>query len=748
MSTALRSGSNEGDEPIHRALGLTDDEAEAITRILGRPPNDLELAMYSVMWSEHCSYKSSRLHLRRLPTEAAWVLVGPGENAGVVDVGDGIAAAIRIESHNHPSAIEPYQGAATGVGGILRDIFTMGARPVALMDPLRFGPLDDPRSRWIAEGVVSGISGYGNSVGVPTVGGEIVFDDTYADNPLVNVLCLGVLPVDRIVLGRASGVGNLAVLLGSSTGRDGIGGVSVLASAGFGGDEADAAKRPSVQVGDPFEEKRLIEACLELYDAGLVVGIQDLGGAGLTCATSETASRAGMGMDVYLSEVPQREAAMAPVDILTSESQERMLAIVEPEHLDEVLAICERWEVRARVIGTVNATRRLRVLDRPDGETEADVPAASLHEDAPLYDRPAAPPPDLASRRADSPVHLAPGDIGADLLGMVADASWAWSQYDHQLFLSTVIGPGGDATVLRLKHPVTGADTGRGLALTTDGNHRWCAVDPRAGTSAVVAEAVLNLACVGARPLALVDCLNFGNPEHPEVMWQLAEAIDGMAEACRGLGVPVVGGNVSLYNESRGRDIDPTPIVGVLGVIDRLNVRPAGVRLVERSVLVLVGPPSDALAGSRWAWGRGHRGGELAAVDIPLHLSVCSLVRDLANRGVVDGLHDLSDGGLALALAEMTVTSGIGFRVGGSAAADHRHLFSEAPSRVVACVAPDRVAEVVASADRAGVPCVILGEAGGERLVVDGLVDIAVADAVAAWRCRLPVALGHGTAQA
>src|SRR3954451_4602784 len=411
------------DEAVHRALGLTDDEYATIERVLGRPPNHLELAMYSVMWSEHCSYKSSRIHLRRLPSEAPWVLVGPGEGAGVVDVGDGIAVAIRIESHNHPSAVEPYQGAATGVGGILRDVFSMGARPIAVMDPLRFGPLDDARSRWIAEGVVSGISGYGNSVGVPTVGGEVEFDETYADNPLVNVLCLGVMPVDRLVLGRATGEGNLAVLLGSATGRDGIGGVSVLASAGFGDAEAEQAKRPSVQVGDPFEEKRLIEACLELLDRGLVVGIQDLGGAGLTCATSETASRGGVGMDVYVSEVPQREPGMEAFEVMTSESQERMLAIVTPEHLDEVLAIAGKWEVRANVVGTVTGGGRLRVLDRPGGKVLADIPAASLHEDAPLYDRPRHPPADLDQRQADDPGRLpAPDDCGVDLLGMLADA--------------------------------------------------------------------------------------------------------------------------------------------------------------------------------------------------------------------------------------------------------------------------------------------------------------------------------------
>src|SRR6202521_5138097 len=381
---------------IHQALGLTDAEAAAISRLLGREPNHLELAMYAVMWSEHCSYKSSKVHLARLPTDGPHVLVGPGENAGVIDAGDGIAVALRIESHNHPSAIEPYQGAATGVGGILRDIFTMGARPIAVMDPLRFGPPTDARSRWIATGVVSGISGYGNSVGVPTVGGELVFDECYADNPLVNVLCLGVLPKDRLVLGRASGPGNLAVLLGSSTGRDGIGGVSVLASAGFGADVAvKEAKRPNVQVGDPFEEKRLIEACLELLDQHLAVGIQDLGGAGLTCATSETASRGGVGMDVNVRAVHPREEGMEPFEIMTSESQERMLAIVTPEHLDRVLATCARWEIVARVVGKVTDTGRLRILDGWDGPVLADVPAATLHEDAPQYARPMARPDDL-----------------------------------------------------------------------------------------------------------------------------------------------------------------------------------------------------------------------------------------------------------------------------------------------------------------------------------------------------------------
>ncbi|MDQ1367049.1 MAG: phosphoribosylformylglycinamidine synthase subunit PurL, partial [Acidimicrobiaceae bacterium] len=742
----------------------------------------LELAMYAVMWSEHCSYKSSRVHLARLPTEGDHVLVGPGENAGVIDAGDGIAIALRIESHNHPSAIEPYQGAATGVGGILRDIFTMGARPVAVMDPLRFGPLDDARSRWITAGVVSGISGYGNSVGVPTVGGELVFDECYAENPLVNVLCLGVLPVDRLVLGRASGPGNLAVLLGSTTGRDGIGGVSVLASAGFGDDaNAEAAKRPNVQVGDPFEEKRLIEACLELLDRHLVVGIQDLGGAGLVCGTSETASRGGVGMDVNVAAVPLREPAMEPFEIMTSESQERMVAIVTPDDLAAVMSCCGKWEVRATVVGRVTTGGSLRILDGWEGEVLADVPAASLHEDAPCYNRPMARPPSLdeAAAAANDPGRLpAPEDCGADLVGMLMDPSWVFRQYDHQLFLNTVVGPGGDAALLRLKAPGAGggsrergtsgepaassgeraspergsaergsAERGsaeRGMALSTDGNGRWCALDPRAGTALVVAESALNVACVGGRPSALVNCLNFGNPEHPEVMWQLSEAVDGMASACRALGIPVIGGNVSLYNESRGRDIDPTPVVAVLGLVDRLTSVPPPVGLVDGNEILLVGAQDDpGLGGSLWALtARGHRGGTLAPLDLDLHARLVELVAALVGERVVAGIHDVSDGGLGVALAEMAVQSGVGFTVPAGRLSGHSALFGEGPSRVLMSVAPDRVAAVVGAAVAANVPVSPIGLAGGDRLVVEGLVDLDLADAVASWRTALPRALG------
>jgi phosphoribosylformylglycinamidine synthase II len=744
-------------EPLHRALGLTDGERDEVEAILTRPPNHLELALFAVMWSEHCSYKSSRVHLKRLPTEGPHVLVGPGENAGVIDAGDGIAVAIRIESHNHPSAIEPYQGAATGVGGILRDIFTMGARPIAVMDPLFFGDPTEARQQWLIEGVVAGISGYGNSVGVPTVGGELTFNPCYAQNPLVNVLCMGVLPTDRLVLSAASGVGNLAVLLGSSTGRDGIGGVSVLASAGFGGGdpEAEAAKRPSVQVGDPYEEKRLIEACLELLDAKLVVGIQDLGGAGLVCATSETAASGGVGMDVDVSAVPRREAGMAPYEVMTSESQERMLAIVTPEDLPRVEEVCRRWEVRSAVVGRVTdpppgGPGRLRIMDGFDGEVLGDLPARALSDDAPLYHRPMSRPADYEDRLADDPAGLpAPEDCGQDILSLLSDPSWVYRQYDHQLFLNTVAGPGGDAAVLRLAAPGL-PPSERGLALTTDSNPSWCSIDPRAGTAATVAEGALNVACVGATPKAVVNCLNFGNPEHPEVMWQLSEAIDGMSEACLALGLPVIGGNVSLYNESYGTDIDPTPVIGVLGLIDHLAARPPGVTLVDGATLVLVdaGPATaDSganLGGSRWAVeGHNHRNGRLPALDLTAHRSLVEFVAALVAGQVaggeqsVVGLHDVSGGGLGLALAELAVRSGVGLSVSG--VADHVALFVESPSRVVVCTTD---AEGLSSAaTSAGLGSRVLGVAGGDRIVVDGLVDLGVTEATEAWRGRLPALL-------
>jgi phosphoribosylformylglycinamidine synthase len=755
--------------PLHRQLGLTDEELGDIVGLLGRDPSDLELAMYAVMWSEHCSYKSSMIYRRRFPTDAPWVLVGPGEGAGVIDVGDGIALAVRIESHNHPSAVEPYQGAATGVGGIIRDVFSMGARPIALMDPLRFGPLDDARSRYLFEHVVAGISGYGNAVGVPTVGGEAVFDECYRENPLVNVLCLGLLPRERLVLAKAEGTGNLAVLLGSATGRDGIGGASVLASAGF--EEGSEAKRPSVQVGDPFEEKRLIEATLELLDAGLAVGVQDLGAAGISCAASETAAKTGAGMDVDIARVARREPGMNAVEVMTSESQERMLAIVTPANLQTVLDLCARWEIRATVIGRVTDTARFRVYDGlfdalgvpggnpapPPGEASgdvssdrepiADVPVESLG-DGPVYHRPTAVPADAVQRRAADPAPVlaerfpAGTDLSRELLTLladptIADKSAVFRQYDHQLFLNTVVAPGGDAAVLRLK------GTKRGIALTTDGKARFCALDPRTGARLAVLESSRNLACVGAEPRALVNCLNFGNPEHPEVMWQFAEVTEGLSEACEALGIPVIGGNVSFYNESRGRDIDPTPIVGVVGVVDDLTTAPPPAALTPESRIVLLGATGAELGGSQWATIHGLRDGVPPLADlehaVAVHDVVCALVRER----MVDGAHDCADGGLAVAIAEMAIAGNCGAeltRPGELVPA--LTWFSESASRVVVSVPEALVGDVLARANAAGISAVDIGAATGERLQSPDF-DVALADATDAWRGAIPRALGE-----
>ncbi|MFO7591681.1 MAG: phosphoribosylformylglycinamidine synthase subunit PurL [Acidimicrobiia bacterium] len=754
---------------LHRELGLTDDELTAIIELLGRDPSELELAMYAVMWSEHCSYKSSRVHLGRFPTEAPWVLVGPGEGAGVIDVGDGVAVAIRIESHNHPSAVEPYQGAATGVGGIIRDIFSMGARPIALMDPLRFGSLDDARTRYLFEGVVAGISGYGNAVGVPTVGGEVVFDDCYRDNPLVNVLCLGVLPVERLVLARAEGVDNLAVLLGSATGRDGIGGASVLASAGF--EEGSEAKRPSVQVGDPFEEKRLIEACLELLDARLALGVQDLGAAGLSCAASETAAKTGAGMDVDVARVAKREPGMNPVEVLTSESQERMLAIVEPANLDAVLALAARWEIRATVVGRVTDTGRFRVFDgvfdaigvpgrnpapppgdapvaaSSDGPPIADIPCESLG-DGPVYHRPLAAPATQAALVAADPspellARCAPGtDLGPELLTLlatptIADKSWVWHQYDHQLFLNTVLGPGADATLLRLP------DTSRALALSVDGKGRFCRLDPSTGARLAVMEAARNVACAGGEAKALVNCLNFGNPEHPEVMWQFSEVVDGMSHACRALGIPVVGGNVSFYNESRGADIDPTPVVGVVGLRATPTEVPPGPGLVDRHHIVLLGATADELGGSEWAFVvHGLDGGAPPRADLDAAARLHALVADLVNERTVGGVHDCSDGGIAVALAEMAFAGEIGFTVTPEAGlAPAQWCFSESANRVLVSVDARPLPVVLRRAREAGVPATDLGVVGGDRLVVEGAFDVALSEAADVWRNAIPRAV-------
>ncbi len=697
---------------LHRQLGMTDDEYDSVVMLLGRPPLPAEIAMYSVMWSEHCSYKSSRRHLGRLPTEAPWVVVGPGENAGVVDIGDGWLAALRIESHNHPSFVEPHQGAATGVGGILRDVFTMGARPIALWDQIRFGPLEEPRNRYLFGGVVAGIAGYGNAVGVPTVGGEIEFDECYSGNPLVNVMCLGVLQRHQLVLGTAGPPGTLAVLLGKATGRDGIGGASVLASASF--DDTSTDKRPSVQVGDPFEEKKLIEACLELYARNLVVGVQDLGAAGLSCATSEPAGRAGVGMEVDLDNVHVREPGMTAAELLMSESQERMMAFVDPTHVREVLAVAEKWEIDSAVVGQVRSGDTLTI--RHNGQVVARVPAASLADDAPLYDRAVARPADLDGLWASQPSTPEEFDIISALVELLDDpaigsSAWVHEQYDHMLFLNTRVGPGNDGALLRVR------GTDKGLAVSTDGNGRLCRLDPRRGSARLVYESALNVAVTGARPIALVDNLNFGNPENPEVMWQFTESVAGISEACEALGIPVVGGNVSFYNESDETEIHPTPVVGMLGLSEPIPVLPPRLDRAQAGMEIweIGPPPSSNLAGS--ALERvvlGSLTGRPTAPDPRAGTRVIDLSRQLAYE--VPVLHDVSDGGLAVAVSEICIASGVGATLSSSHA-----IFSEDPHRVVAVFHPGTT-ELPDEFAR------LIGRMGGETIRFgDSEIDLAVA---------------------
>jgi phosphoribosylformylglycinamidine synthase len=717
--------------PAHVQLGMTDAEYDAVVDLLGREPRPAELAMYSVMWSEHCSYKSSRAWLGRFPTDAPWVVVGPGENAGVVDLGDGWLAALRIESHNHPSFVEPFQGAATGVGGILRDVFTMGARPIAVWDAIRFGPLSEARNRYLLDGVVSGISHYGNAVGVPTLGGEVEFADRYAKNPLVNVMALGLLKREQLVLSAASGEGNVAVLLGAATGRDGIGGASILASASF--DEGSGAKRPSVQIGDPFEEKKLIEACLELYERGLVVGIQDLGAAGISCATSECAANGGMGMQVELDHVHLRERGMTPGEILMSESQERMLAIVAPADVDEVMALADKWEIDASAIGTVTTGGVLEV--HHGGELVATVPAASLSEGAPRYERPAA-RPEWLDRLWDDPAVLPAGlDMGDVLLRMLddpalGDRSWIYEQYDHQLFLNTVVEPGHDGALLRVK------GTEKGLAVSTDGDGRRCYLDPRRGAARIVYESALNVAVVGARPFAVVDNLNLGNPEKPEIMWQLIETIEGMSEACEALGVPVVGGNVSLYNETDGVDIYPTPVVGMLGFTDPMPVRPPRLDRAAAGMEVWVIGPDDPTDFAASAYTRvllEHLGGRPADVDHVVGPAVVEAAFAMAHAGV-PVLHDVAAGGIAVAVAEIAIRSGVGVELSNG---DWQRWLAEAPHRFLAVAEPGTLPEL------AGVPARRVGTVGGPAIDFGRHGSVILTEARYVWRNALRRRMGH-----
>ena len=682
----------------HRELGMTDDEYDAVVETLGRPPEDAELAMYSVMWSEHCSYKSSRAFLARFRSDHPWVVLGPGENAGVVDLGDGWLAAVRIESHNHPSFVEPYQGAATGVGGILRDIFTMGARPVAVWDPIRFGPLEDPRNRYLFGGVVSGIAGYGNAVGVPTLGGEVEFEERFSQNPLVNVMALGLMREEQLVTRAAGKAGNVAVLLGASTGRDGIGGASILASAAF--DDESMAKRPSVQIGDPFEEKKLIEACLELYEAGLVAAIQDLGAAGISCATAESAAAGGMGIDVDLDAVHLREADMTAGEILMSESQERMLAIVDAADVEAVSAVAAKWDIAASVIGTI--TEGGELVARHRGELVASVPAASL-SDGPRYVREASPPGDLEAIW-ENEAKLPAKDLDDLLAGLlddpaIGDQSWITEQYDHMLFLQTIVEPGHDASLLRIK------GTEKGIAVATDGDAVRCFLDPRRGAERIVYESALNVAVTGARPYALVDNLNFGNPEKPEIMWQFIETVEGIAAACEALEVPVVGGNVSFYNETDGIDIYPTPVVGMLGLCDPMPTQPPRLDRADAGMEAwLIGPESGVDFAGAAVTGR-HAGGRPEPVDFDVANRVVGHATRLAHQLPV--LHDVSAGGLIVAIAEICIRSGVGIELDDP---DNALLLDEAPSRVVVVAAPGTDLRV------ADAPMRRIGTFGGDKI--------------------------------
>ncbi|MEE8613002.1 MAG: phosphoribosylformylglycinamidine synthase subunit PurL, partial [Nitrospirales bacterium] len=700
--------------------GLSDEEYQQIIKHLGREPNLTELGVFAVMWSEHCSYKSSRVHLKRLPTQGERVLQGPGENAGAVDIGDGLAAVFKIESHNHPSFIEPFQGAATGVGGILRDIFTMGARPIAILDSLRFGELDLPKNKYLLKGVVSGISWYGNCIGVPTVGGEISFNDIYSKNPLVNVFCLGIVKKDRLLKGVAQGVGNPVLYIGSKTGRDGIHGAT-MASDSF--DDGSEAKRPNVQVGDPFLEKLLLEACLEFLEKDLLVGIQDMGAAGLTSSSCEMASRAGTGVELELAHVPRREPNMTPYEIMLSESQERMLLVATKGKQDEVIALCRKWGIEAAVVGIVTDDGMLRIKDH--GSVVAEIPAKALAEEGPRYERQATPPQYqdmLQSLNVDNlPDVKNPTDVLLSLLGSpsIASKAWVYRQYDHMVGINTVICPGSDAAVVRIK------GTNKALALTTDGNSRYCLLNPYVGGNLAVAEAARNLVCSGAQPIGLTDCLNFGNPERPDIMWQFVLTIEGLADACQAFNIPVVSGNVSFYNETNGLSIYPTPIVGMVGLIDPANsVTTQGFKNPGDRIIVL-GETKEDLGGTEYLKVvHSREQGSPPWINLETEKALQACVLSLIREGLVQSAHDCSEGGLAVTLAESCLSSSsgqdrpLGVRVQLSQNGLRRDalLFGETPSRVVLSVAPDRVDRVLEVAHEFDVPAAAIGEVGGEEL--------------------------------
>jgi phosphoribosylformylglycinamidine synthase II len=723
---------------------LTPEEYDRIVGHLGREPNLLELGIFSVMWSEHCSYKSSRRHLKQFPTTGPRVLVGPGENAGVVDIGDGWAVAFKMESHNHPSYIEPYQGAATGVGGILRDVFTMGARPIALLNSLRFGHPSHPKTAWLLEGVVAGISGYGNCMGVPTVGGEVAFDESYNGNCLVNAFTVGVLRADRIFKGTASGVGNPVIYVGSKTGRDGIHGAT-MASAEF--DDKTEEKRPTVQVGDPFTEKLLLEACLEVFNTDALVGIQDMGAAGLTSSSVEMAGRSGSGIRIDILKVPRREEGMTPYECMLSESQERMLIVAKKGREQEVIDIFQKWDLDVAVIGEVTDTGRHQIHE---GELlVSDLPVEPLTEGAPVYDRPTRRPTELDVLHAFDPLTLpAPRDLGEALLGLlsrpsVASKEWIFQQYDHMVRLGNVVGPGlGDAAVVRVE------GTGRGIAVKADCNSRFVYLDPYEGARLAVAECARNVSCVGGEPLGLTDCLNFGNPEKPEIMWQFAEACRGIAAACRELDVPVVSGNVSLYNETEGKGVLPTPTVGIVGLLPDVTRSCGGAFVRAGDLVAILGETRGHLGGSEYLKGFFDKlAGRPPPLDAKAELALQQTVRALIREGRVSSAHDCSEGGLAVALAESCVMNGeklqgAKVRLPMGEVAPHAFLFGEDASRVVLSFAPEHRDAVERACGEGGVPCAVVGEVGGPDLTVDGAFSVPLRALNKAYRSGIPAVLG------
>ncbi len=703
----------------YKELGLKDDEYASIKEILGRRPTSSELAMYSVMWSEHCSYKSSKIHLKQFGEKAVKsdaLLVGIGENAGVVDVGQGYAVTFKIESHNHPSYIEPYQGAATGVGGIVRDILTMGARPIAVMDPLRFGDPENPDTRRVLPGIVSGIGGYGNCLGLPNIGGEVVFDDTYQGNPLVNALCIGVMKHSDIKLATAHGAGNLVVLFGAKTGGDGIGGVSVLASETFS--DSKPTKRPAVQVGDPFAEKVLIECSLEIFAEDLVIGIQDLGGAGLSCATSELASAGSGGMDIRLETVPLRDPSLSPEEILMSESQERMCAIVEPTKLKRFMQICKKWDVTATVIGEVTTGTHLNITF--NGELIVDVPPRTVAHDGPVYNRPISVPKYLETLKpVVVPLPSSPDEIKAAVLKLMAapnlaDKSWVTNQYDRYVQGNTVLSQPEDSGVIRID-----TKTNLGVAISTDANARWSYLNPYEGAKLALLESCRNIATNGAKPLAVTNCLNFGSPEDPEVMWQFAETVRGLADACLELGLPVTGGNVSFYNQTGSVAILPTPVIGVLGVVDDVTKRtPMGIK--DGQEIYVIGKADDNFSGSEWAYINGKQIGDRSPIaDLDMEQRLVKLL--LEGQPIFDAAHDISNGGFAASISEMVMRTNVGATITleGNVAAE---LLAETPGRVVVAINESNTNALVALAGKFQIPVTRVGTTGGNSLTINGAV--------------------------